>query len=89
MSMVVVSVIWKVLFNYRGLINGILAVVGQSSIRWLTTSQWAPVPLAIMSVWKNFGYYMVIYLAGLPGIPTELKKQPKLMVPMPSRSSPI
>jgi len=74
MSMVVVSVIWKVLFNYRGLINGILAVFGQSPIRWLTTSQWAPAALAIMSVWKNFGYYMVIYLAGLQGIPTELKE---------------
>lgn len=74
MSMVVVSVIWKVLFNYRGLINTLLSYVGVDPIRWLTSSAHAPWALIIMSVWKTFGYYMVIYLAGLQGIPTEIKE---------------
>lgn len=74
MSMVVVSVIWKLLFNYRGLINQLLAHVGIGPIAWLTNSAYAPWALAIMSIWKTFGYYMVIYLAGLQGIPTEVRE---------------
>lgn len=74
MSMVVVSVIWKLLFNYRGLLNQLLSHVGIGPIRWLTSSTYAPWALAIMSIWKVFGYYMVIYLAGLQGIPTEIKE---------------
>lgn len=74
MSMVVVSVIWKVLFNYRGLVNLLLSYVGADPVRWLTSSTSAPLALAIMSIWKTFGYYMVIYLAGLQGIPTEIRE---------------
>lgn len=74
MSMVVVSVIWKLLFNYRGLINQLLSHVGAGPITWLTSSTYAPWALAIMSIWKTFGYYMVIYLAGLQGIPIEVRE---------------
>jgi ABC-type sugar transport system permease subunit len=74
MSMVVVSVIWKLLFNYRGLFNELLSHVDIGPITWLTSSKYAPWALAIMSIWKVFGYYMVIYLAGLQGIPTEIRE---------------
>jgi ABC-type sugar transport system permease subunit len=44
--------------------------VGIAPIRWLTTSEWALRSLAIMRIWKEAGYAMVLFLAGLQAIPT-------------------
>ena len=71
MSMVVVAVMWKLLLHYRGLFNALGGYLGLQPVPWLTDATWAPVSLILMTIWKSTGYFMVIYLAGLQGIPNE------------------
>ncbi len=70
-SMVAIAIVWNMLYNpSMGPINGFLRVIGVSNPPgWTATSAWAMPAIIIMSVWKQIGYYMVIYLAGLQGIP--------------------
>jgi multiple sugar transport system permease protein len=71
-SGVAVSVLWLQIFNPRmGLLNGILKVFGIQGPSWIFDSNWALPSLIIMSVW-SIGATMLLYLAGLQGIPTEL-----------------
>ncbi|MDR1766313.1 MAG: sugar ABC transporter permease [Lachnospiraceae bacterium] len=73
-SLIAVSTVFKLLFipNDNGLINGILKAVSGFTVKW-TTEQWGIYFMAILfSIWKNMGYYMVIYLAGLQGVNKEL-----------------
>jgi ABC-type sugar transport system permease subunit len=67
-SWVVVAVIWNLVFQPQGLLNQILHV----HIDWLTSSRWAPVALIIVSVWKEIGFFVILFLAGLQRIPKEL-----------------
>lgn len=71
-SGVAVSVLWLQIFNPRmGLLNGILALFGIAGPKWIFDSAWALPSLIIMSIW-GVGSTMLLYLAGLQGIPTEL-----------------
>jgi ABC-type sugar transport system permease subunit len=72
-SIVAVAVIWRFLFNVDfGLVNGLLQLVGVRGPDWLGNPTLAlPVIIALM-VWRNFGNAMIIFLAGLQGIPNEL-----------------
>ena len=72
MSWVVVSVIWKLIFHRNGLINTMfLQPIGVSPKNWLTDVGLAPHAIVIMSVWKEVGFFMVIFLAGLQNIPAD------------------
>lgn len=72
MSWVVVSVIWKLIFHRQGLLNTMfLGPVGISSKNWLTDIHLAPNAIELMSVWKEVGFFMVVFLAGLQNIPTD------------------
>ncbi|MBI1884226.1 MAG: extracellular solute-binding protein [Chlamydiae bacterium] len=69
-TMVAVAVVWRWLYNSRfGLINWGLSLLGLEGKNWLGDVTWAMPALILMAVWKNFGYHMVIFLAGLQGIP--------------------
>ncbi|MDP3979871.1 MAG: extracellular solute-binding protein [Chlamydiota bacterium] len=69
-TMVAVAVVWRWLYNSRfGLINYGLELLGFDGINWLGDVKWALPALILMAAWKNFGYSMVIFLAGLQGIP--------------------
>lgn len=71
-SGVAVAMLWKWLFNGQyGLINGVLDKLGIDGPSWLTDERWALRALILMSLW-GFGGAMLIYLAGLQGIPKEL-----------------
>jgi multiple sugar transport system permease protein len=71
--MVAVTMVWRWLYNVNfGVINYVLSLVGVSAIPWLTSTRWAMPSVIIMSVWKGLGSGMVIYLAGLQGIPQHL-----------------
>jgi multiple sugar transport system permease protein len=71
-SGVAVAVLWLYLFNPRyGVINWLLSLVHISGPGWLTSPDWALPALVIMSLW-SVGGGMIIYLAGLQGIPTVL-----------------
>ena len=56
----------------RGVVNYLLQQVGLQPIPWLSSSSWAMVSVIMFDVWRACGYLMVIYLAGLQGIPDVL-----------------
>ena len=69
-SMVSVAVIWKLIFSPNGPLSSMLMGLGVSEPpKWLMSSDWALYALIIIAVWKNFGYYMLILLAGMQTIP--------------------
>jgi multiple sugar transport system permease protein len=72
-TLVAVAVVWRYLLHTRyGLINQGLGWFGIGPIDWLGDPFWALPALVLMSVWKNFGYHMIILLAGLQAIPKDL-----------------
>jgi multiple sugar transport system permease protein len=72
-TIVAVSVVWRYLYHPRfGLLNYLLSFVGISPIDWLGDPHWAMPAIILMAVWKNFGYNMIIFIAGLQNIPEEL-----------------
>lgn len=72
-TMVAVAVIWRWLYNPQfGLINLGLENLGLKPQNWLGDEMIALPSLIVMAVWKNFGYNMVIFLAGLQTIPVVL-----------------
>lgn len=73
-SMVVISVLWTVLYNSNpntGLINALLANLGMEPINFLTNEKTAMNSIIFMSAWQGAGYQMMIFLAGLQGIPKD------------------
>lgn len=78
-TLVAVAVVWRYLFHTRyGLINHALGHFGITPIDWLGDPQWAMPAIVLLSVWKNFGYNMVILLAGLQAIPEDLYEAARL-----------
>ena len=72
-SFVSVSLIWLWLYEPQfGLLNDLLENLGLPRLKWLRAASTAMLSIIIMSVWKNMGLNMVIYLAGLQGIPPHL-----------------
>jgi len=72
-TLVAVAVIWRYLLNTRyGLLNYALGGLGIDPIDWLGDPHWAMPAIILFAVWKNFGYNMIIFLAGLQSIPEEL-----------------
>ena len=61
---------WKAVFAYDGALNGFLHTVGIAKINWLDSSL-AFFVMVVIFIWKNLGYNMVLYQAGLSGIPRE------------------
>jgi multiple sugar transport system permease protein len=78
-TLVAAAVIWRYLLNTRyGLINYGLGALGIGPIDWLGDARWALPAIILMSIWKNFGYNMVIFVAGLQSIPDELYEAAEL-----------
>ena len=72
-SIVAVAVIWRFLFNADfGLVNGALGAVGIKGPDWLASPTLAVGIIVALLVWRNFGNAMIIFLAGLQGIPEDL-----------------
>ncbi|OGT56508.1 MAG: sugar ABC transporter permease [Gammaproteobacteria bacterium RIFCSPHIGHO2_12_FULL_63_22] len=72
-TVVAVAVIWRYLFHTKyGLVNWGLGGIGIDPIDWLGDPQWAMPTIILFAVWKNFGYNMIIFIAGLQAIPEDL-----------------
>lgn len=72
-SGVVISFLWSwMLSTDDGIINEVLGWFGIEAIPWLTSETWSIPSLAWVAAWKNLGYYVVIFLAGLQSIPKTL-----------------
>lgn len=72
-TLVGVAVVWRYLYHPRfGLINHVLGWFGIPPLDWLGDTTWALPAIILLSIWKNFGYTMVLFLAGLQSIPPQL-----------------
>lgn len=71
-SWVAVALLWSWLFNPRyGLVNYLLGLAGLPQPGWLFDPQWAMPAIVLTSVWKDLGFVVVLFLAGLQAIPQE------------------
>ena len=66
-----VVLIWQVLFNYNGTVNEFLMLFGAERIDWLQ-SEHSMIVVLLLFLWKNLGYNMILFMAGLANIPRDL-----------------
>jgi multiple sugar transport system permease protein len=72
-TLVAVAIVWRYLYHPEyGLLNYALGVFGIEPVDWLGDPRWAMPAIILLAVWKNFGYHMLIFIAGLQAIPEEL-----------------
>ncbi len=72
-TLVAVAIVWRYLYHPEyGFLNHALGAIGISPIDWLGDPRWAMPAIILLSVWKNFGYNMLIFIAGLQAIPEDL-----------------
>jgi multiple sugar transport system permease protein len=72
-TLVAVAIVWRYLYDPRyGLLDTALGALGLPRIDWLGNMHWAMPALILMTVWKNFGYNMIVFIAGLQAIPGDL-----------------
>ena len=79
-SIVAIAIVWNLLFSQNyGPINQILRFVGMTDPPgWTTSSTWAMPAIIIVGTWREMGYYMILFLAGLQTIPRELYEAAKV-----------
>ena len=71
-SIVVAAIAFKWLYAQEGILNYFVTMFGLKPIGWLTDSRFSLLSVAIVTIWKGVGYYMMIYLAALMSVPQEL-----------------
>jgi len=72
-TLVAVAIVWRYLYHPQyGFFNYMLSWFGIDPLQWLGDPQLAMPAIILMAVWKNFGYNMLIFIAGLQNIPAEL-----------------
>jgi multiple sugar transport system permease protein len=72
-TLVAVAVVWRYLYHAQyGLLNYALGALGVDPVDWLGDPRWAMPAIILLAVWKNFGYSMLVFVAGLQSIPDEL-----------------
>lgn len=72
-SLVAVAFVWRALLEPSfGLVNTALAWFGIPGPGWLASPDWALDGIVLMTIWRDLGFYMVIFLAGLQAIPREV-----------------
>jgi len=78
-TLVAVAVVWRYLYHPRyGMLNHLLGLLGIGPIDWLGDPRWAMPAIILLAVWKNFGFNMIIFLAGLESIPPRLYEAARL-----------
>lgn len=71
-SIVVAAIAFKWLYAGQGILNYLLTILHLEPIGWLVDTKWALFSVAIVTIWKGIGYYMMIYLASLMSVPQDL-----------------
>jgi multiple sugar transport system permease protein len=78
-TLVAVAIVWRYLYHpHYGFIDHGLRVLGLPAVDWLGDPHWAMPAIILFSVWKNFGYNMLIFVAGLQNISEELYEAAKI-----------
>ena len=71
-SLVTIGLVWKFLLDPDiGLVGGITAALGLPSVAWLQSTSLALPTIIAVSVWKSLGFAMILFVAGLKGVPAE------------------
>jgi multiple sugar transport system permease protein len=73
-TIVAVAVVWRLMYQDTGVINTLLGVAGITGPNWLSDPNTALVAITVMAIWRNVGGSMVIFLAGLQSIPSEVNE---------------
>lgn len=72
---IVAAVAWRILLKEdQGLLNTALGFVGVGPVEWLSAKPWTLISAMLVTLWRGFGYYMMIFLAGLVAVPRELEE---------------
>lgn len=78
-TLVAVATVWRYLYHPRfGLLNRFLESLGFAPIDWLGDPHWALASIILLSIWKNFGYDVIVLVAGLNSIPETLYEAARL-----------
>ena len=78
-TLVAVAIVWRYLYQPQyGLVNAALTRLGMPRIDWLGDPHWALPAILVLAVWKNFGYNLLIFVAGLQNVPRELHEAAEL-----------
>lgn len=77
-SLVSISILWIAMLNPTGIINQALALFGIKGPAWLLQENTSLFSVSLVTVWKDIGYYVLIIIAGLQGIPTYVYEAAKL-----------
>ncbi len=72
-----VILVWEVLFHYHGLVNDLTGILGFRPIDWMKSDQ-AIIVIAFLFQWKNLGYNMILFMAGLASIPRDILEVARL-----------
>lgn len=76
---VALAIIFQLMFDWKnGIVNGILNMFGIESIYWLGKAWPTRIVVALMEIWKNYGYAMIMFMAGLSTIPDDLYEAAKI-----------
>jgi multiple sugar transport system permease protein len=72
-TLVAVAIVWRFIYHPKyGILNYFLGLFGVNPIDWLGNPDWAMPAIILLAIWKNFGYNMIIFIAGLQNIPQHL-----------------
>ena len=71
-SIVVAAIAFKWLYAGQGVLNYVLSLFNIKSVGWIVDTHWALLSVAVVTIWKGVGYYMMIYLASLMSVPQDL-----------------
>ena len=78
-TLVAVAIVWRYLYHPSyGLVNWALKGLHLPAVDWLGDPHWALPAIILLTVWKNFGYNMLIFVAGIHGIPEDLYEAAQL-----------
>ncbi len=81
LSEVNVAIMWMLLYNAdpeRGFLNAVFVAVGLQPVAWLGDMNVVLIAVFITLTWKYFGFHMLLYLAGLQNIPTEIEEAARI-----------
>ena len=78
-TLVAVAIVWRALYHPRaGMLAWLCAQLGIAPIDWLGDPLWAMPAIILLAVWKNFGFNMLVFLAGLQSVPERLYEAARL-----------
>lgn len=78
-SAITAGTVWRIIYNMDGgMLNNFLGIFGIAPVNWLGSKGTALISICIVAIWKNVGYFLVIYYAGIMGISKDLYEAAKV-----------